>query len=84
MKIVTFNWDGKMENNVNGNGLTKDLSIDKLNIGNDDVHSDSSTVFEVPKFGVKLKFNHTFPEKRTQNIKLSLRQSLPLIPLAWR
>lgn len=38
----------------------------------------------VPKYGIKLKFNHKFPEKRTQNIRPSMRQSLPLIPLAWR
>lgn len=38
----------------------------------------------IPKYGVKLKFNHKFPEKRTQNIRPSMRQSLPLIPLAWR
>lgn len=37
-----------------------------------------------PQYGVKLKFNHKFPEKRTQNIRPSMRQSLPLIPLAWR
>lgn len=39
---------------------------------------------DVPQYGVKLKFNHKFPEKRTQNIRPSMRQSLPLIPLAWR
>lgn len=38
----------------------------------------------VPQYGIKLKFNHKFPEKRTQNIRPSVRQSLPLIPLAWR
>lgn len=38
----------------------------------------------IPKYGIKLKFNHKFPEKRTQNIRPSMRQSLPLIPLAWR
>lgn len=38
----------------------------------------------VPAFGVKLKFNHVFPEKRTQNVRPTLRQSLPLIPLALR
>lgn len=39
---------------------------------------------DIPQYGVKLKFNHKFPEKRTQNIRPSMRQSLPLIPLAWR
>lgn len=38
----------------------------------------------VPQYGIKLKFNHKYPEKRTQNIRPSVRQSLPLIPLAWR
>lgn len=38
----------------------------------------------VPQYGLKLKFNHKYPEKRTQNIRPSVRQSLPLIPLAWR
>lgn len=38
----------------------------------------------VPHYGVKLKFNHIYPEKRTQNIRPSVRQSIPLIPLAWR
>lgn len=38
----------------------------------------------VPQYGLKLKFNHKYPEKRTQNIRPSMRQSLPLIPLAWR
>lgn len=69
----------------NSNGLVKDTSTDKLNGQNGDIHSEeSSNNFDVPKYGVKLKFNHTFPEKRTQNLKLTFRQSLPLIPLAWR
>lgn len=38
----------------------------------------------VPQYGIKLKFNHIYPEKRTQNIRPSVRQSIPLIPLAWR
>lgn len=38
----------------------------------------------VPQYGIKLKFNHKFPEKRTQNIRPSVRQTIPLIPLAWR
>lgn len=43
-----------------------------------------SLVTATPQYGVKMKFNHKFPEKRTQNIRPSMRQSLPLIPLAWR
>lgn len=38
----------------------------------------------IPQYGIKMKFNHKYPEKRTQNIRPSMRQSLPLIPLAWR
>lgn len=38
----------------------------------------------VSQYGLKLKFNHKYPEKRTQNLRPSVRQSLPLIPLAWR
>lgn len=41
-------------------------------------------LIEVPKYGLKLKFNHVFPEKRTQNVRPTLRQSLPLLPLACR
>lgn len=39
---------------------------------------------EIPQYGVKLKFNHVFPEKRTQNVRPTLRQSLPLLALAYR
>lgn len=39
---------------------------------------------ECPEFGVKLKFNHIFPEKRTQNVRPSFRQSMQLLPLALR
>lgn len=38
----------------------------------------------VPAYGVKLKFNHVFPEKRMQNLRPTIRQSLPLLPLAFR
>ena len=41
-------------------------------------------LIEVPKYGMKVKFNHVYPEKRTQNVKPTLRQSFPLIPLAYR
>lgn len=39
---------------------------------------------EVPKYGVKMKFNHVFPEKRTQNVRPTIRQSLALLSLAYR
>lgn len=41
-------------------------------------------ISSVPRFGVKLKFNHVFPEKRNQNIRPSIRQTLPLLPLVCR
>lgn len=41
-------------------------------------------LIEVPKYGVKVKFNHVFPEKRTQNARPSLRQSLAFLSLAYR
>lgn len=79
------------------NGIIKDNSMDnlnqttateKVNNNNFDVMSASMNAAPigtaVPQYGIKLKFNHTFPEKRTQNIRPSVRQSLPLIPLAWR
>lgn len=41
-------------------------------------------VSAVSQYGVKLKFNHVFPEKRTPNIRPTFRQTLPLLPLVWR
>lgn len=41
-------------------------------------------MIEVPKYGMKVKFNHVFPEKRTQIVRPSIRQSLALLPLAYR
>ncbi|CAD7086391.1 unnamed protein product [Hermetia illucens] len=38
----------------------------------------------VPKYGVKMKFNHTFPEKRNQHLRPSIKQSLPFIPMFCR
>lgn len=63
----------------NGNEIaateSKNNSFDLLSV---------SLVTAIPQYGVKMKFNHKYPEKRTQNIRPSMRQSLPLIPLAWR
>lgn len=74
------------------NGEIKENSTDNLlekNIKNLDITAsggvgsdDPST--ECPKFGVKLKFNHLYPETRTQNIRPSVRQSILLLPLVWR
>lgn len=38
----------------------------------------------VPLYGVKVKFNHKYPEKRLQNLRPSIRQSIPLIPCMFR
>lgn len=38
----------------------------------------------VPSHGLKLKFGHTFPEKRTPNIRPSFKQVWPMIPLVYR
>lgn len=64
------------------NGVIKDVPSE--NLKNDTTVSAVATAVSVPKHGVKLKFNHIFPEKRTQNLRPSVRQTLPLIPLAWR
>lgn len=61
--------------NVTNIAKNMDASFDLLS---------ASLPWAVPQYGIKLKFNHKFPEKRTQNIRPSVRQSLPLIPLAWR
>lgn len=78
------------------NGIIDSDELLKENIQNDDKESlrnNNNTTFDlmneasstaVPQYGIKLKFNHVYPEKRTQNIRPSVRQSLPLIPLAWR
>lgn len=63
------------------NGVARDVSSE--NLKNATIES-TTTAVSVPKYGVKLKFNHIFPEKRTQNLRPSVRQTLPLIPLAWR
>uniref|UniRef100_A0A1B0FLF6 Uncharacterized protein n=1 Tax=Glossina morsitans morsitans TaxID=37546 RepID=A0A1B0FLF6_GLOMM len=38
----------------------------------------------VPRYGLKLKFDHVWPEKRNQNVRPSIKQALPLLPLACR
>lgn len=38
----------------------------------------------VPRFGLKLKFDHVWPEKRNQNLRPSIKQSLPMVPLVCR
>lgn len=65
------------------NGVIKDVSSENLKNATTE-STTTATAVSVPKYGVKLKFNHIFPEKRTQNLRPSVRQTLPLIPLAWR
>jgi len=38
----------------------------------------------VPKYGLKLKFDHVWPERRIQNARASIRQTLPMVPLVCR
>ncbi|CAD6997947.1 unnamed protein product [Ceratitis capitata] len=38
----------------------------------------------IPQYGLKLKFDHVWPEKRNQNFRPTFRQTLPLLPLACR
>lgn len=76
------------------NGVTIENSIENLKNTLDydeqrqKTHSfdllSSSLPSAVPQYGIKFKFNHKFPEKRTQNIRPSMRQSLALIPMVWR
>lgn len=76
------------------NGITIESAADNLKNGiADDEQPQKTHSYDllsaglpssVPQYGIKMKFNHKYPEKRTQNIRPSVRQSLPLIPLAWR
>lgn len=45
---------------------------------------DSREAIRVPSFGWKVKLNHVFPEKWSQNMRPSLKQIIPLIPLFVR
>ncbi|XP_030376910.1 non-lysosomal glucosylceramidase isoform X1 [Scaptodrosophila lebanonensis] len=38
----------------------------------------------IPQFGLKLKFDHVWPERRNQNLRPTIKQTLPMVPLAWR
>lgn len=40
--------------------------------------------FDMKQYGLKLKFGHTFPEKRSPNIRPSIKQMLPMIPMTCR
>ncbi|XP_049549134.1 non-lysosomal glucosylceramidase isoform X1 [Anopheles darlingi] len=41
-------------------------------------------VAAVPAYGLKLKFNHVFSDTRNQNLRPSIRQLLPMVPMALR
>uniref|UniRef100_A0A182NUN0 Uncharacterized protein n=1 Tax=Anopheles dirus TaxID=7168 RepID=A0A182NUN0_9DIPT len=41
-------------------------------------------VAAVPQYGLKLKFNHVFSDTRNQNLRPSIRQLLPIVPMALR
>lgn len=38
----------------------------------------------VSQFGVKLKFNHVYPETRNQNLRPSMKQIIALVPMVFR
>lgn len=58
-------------------------SVQDINKQNQQQQHQSMFV-DVPQYGLKLKFNHVFPEKRNQNLRGNLRQTLPLVPLIYR
>jgi len=45
---------------------------------------ESTEITAVPRYGLKLKFDHIWPEKRNQNLRPSIKQSLPMVSLACR
>lgn len=45
---------------------------------------ESKEATRIPYFGWKVKLNHVFPEKWSQNMRPSLKQIIPLIPLFVR
>ncbi|KAH8393042.1 hypothetical protein KR215_000440, partial [Drosophila sulfurigaster] len=45
---------------------------------------ESNEITAVPRYGLKLKFDHVWPEKRNQNLRPSIKQSLPMVPLVCR
>lgn len=45
---------------------------------------ESNEITAVPRYGLKLKFDHVWPEKRNQNLRPSIKQTLPMVPLVCR
>lgn len=46
--------------------------------------NEGDDVEKVPRYGLKLKFDHVWLEKRNQNLRPSIKQALPLLPLFCR
>ena len=44
----------------------------------------NSTVKDIPKYGFKVRMDHEFPEKWSQKIRPKLKQTIQMLPLAWR
>ncbi|XP_058791221.1 non-lysosomal glucosylceramidase [Phymastichus coffea] len=44
----------------------------------------NSDVKSVPKYGFKVKLDHKFPEKWSQNLRPNFKQTIQMLPLAWR
>lgn len=65
------------------NGEYRHSSVQDINKQNQQQQHLSMFV-EVPQYGLKFKFNHVFPEKRNQNLRVNFRQTLPLVPLIYR
>ncbi|XP_052852653.1 non-lysosomal glucosylceramidase isoform X1 [Drosophila gunungcola] len=72
--------------NANGNavGIAESASAvfqEKMKLQLEEEHNE---IAAVPKYGLKLKFDHVWPERRIQNVRASIRQTLPLVPLVCR
>lgn len=49
-----------------------------------DRNADNDASFDTKQYGLKLKFGHTFPDKRSPNVRPSFKQAWPMIPLVYR
>ncbi|XP_068140847.1 non-lysosomal glucosylceramidase isoform X1 [Drosophila tropicalis] len=45
---------------------------------------DPNEITAIPRYGLKLKFDHVWPERRNQNLRPSIKQTLPMVPLVCR
>ena len=63
-----------------------DLSISYFQINDNPTMTDrtSKNLSKFPKYGWKFKLDQQFPEYRDQNLKPSIKQIIPLIPLGFR